>query len=208
MTTLLIARHGNTFTPDDIPTRVGRSTDISLVESGQEQARKLAKYLQSKDLVPEVIFTSHLKRTIEMADIICQELTINPDRLQLELFDEIDYGPDENKPEREVVARLGEQAIRLWDEEAKAPEGWDVNPKQIQLDWHVFAEEILQTHADKKILVITSNGIARFAPFLTRDFESFCQQHQIKMKTGALSSLSKDKKQDFWSVDFWNVRPE
>lgn len=207
MTTLLIARHGNTFGPNDIPTRVGARTDLDLVASGQEQAQNLAAYLKQENLIPDIIFTSHLKRTIQMADIICNELGITPQRLQLDLFNEIDYGPDENKPEEEVIARIGEQAIKDWDDHAKVPDGWDVDPQAIKLGWQGFAQETEQSHTGKIVLVVTSNGIARFAPYLTGDFETFKNQHKIKMKTGALSALTKDQSDSAWQVRFWNMRP-
>ena len=38
-TRLIIARHGNTFDAGDIPTRVGRRTDLPLVASGEAQAK-------------------------------------------------------------------------------------------------------------------------------------------------------------------------
>ena len=67
MTTLIIARHGNTFGPNDTPTRVGAQTDLPLVESGQEQAKKLGTYLKENNLTPEITYCSELKRTIETA---------------------------------------------------------------------------------------------------------------------------------------------
>ncbi|HVY53670.1 MAG TPA: histidine phosphatase family protein, partial [Gammaproteobacteria bacterium] len=57
---LLIARHGNTFSPGDVVTRVG-TTDLPLVASGLEQGRQLGIYLKQNNLVPGVIFTSKLK---------------------------------------------------------------------------------------------------------------------------------------------------
>lgn len=48
--TLIIARHGNTFGPDDTPTRVGARTDLPLVESGIQQARLLGTHLRALGL--------------------------------------------------------------------------------------------------------------------------------------------------------------
>ena len=44
MTTLIIARHGNTFDKGDIPTRVGARTDLPLVEKGRAQAKALVAH--------------------------------------------------------------------------------------------------------------------------------------------------------------------
>ena len=73
---------------------------------------------------------------------------------------EIDYGEDENKPESEVVARLGQDMLDLWDLEAIVPDGWKVNPEAIIHAWEQFFES--QRHQESDILVVTSNGIARF----------------------------------------------
>ena len=52
MTTLIIARHGNTFGPEDTPTRVGARTDVPLVGSGLEQGRALGRWLKAQGLRP------------------------------------------------------------------------------------------------------------------------------------------------------------
>ena len=73
---------------------------------------------------------------------------------------EIDYGVDENKPEADVVARLGREAIDLWDEKAIPPDGWAVEPAELIESWKNFLSEQAQHKEDA--LVVTSNGIARF----------------------------------------------
>jgi 2,3-bisphosphoglycerate-dependent phosphoglycerate mutase len=207
-TTLLIARHGNTFTPEQTPTRVGARTDLSLVPSGQEQARYLGRYLEQHNLVPNVIFTSHLKRTYEMAEIACAEMERTIPAERTEIFNEIDYGPDENKTEDEVIARLGEQPLKDWDEKGLVPDGWLVDPHGIIQSWKDFAEKIEQDYAGQIVLVITSNGIARFAPHLTGDFEAFSNSQQIKISTGALCVFEKNDSDTFWTITEWNTKPK
>ena len=51
-----------------------------------------------------------------------------------------------------------------------------------------------------------SNGIARFAPHLTGDFEGFAQKHPLKISTGAACVLSYDGGR--WHIIGWNVRPQ
>ncbi|MCD8562767.1 MAG: histidine phosphatase family protein, partial [Alphaproteobacteria bacterium] len=69
MTTLIIARHGNTFGPGDTVTYVGGRTDLPLVEKGVEQAKALGRYLKDNRLIPDVVYSSLLKRTQETARI-------------------------------------------------------------------------------------------------------------------------------------------
>mgnify|MGYP000835541400 CR=1 FL=1 len=71
-TRLIIARHGNTFTKDQTPTRVGGRTDLPLVES--ERGRNIGKYLKLKDMLPDVVFAAPLKRTMETARLAVAEM--------------------------------------------------------------------------------------------------------------------------------------
>ena len=208
MTTLIIARHGNTFGPDDVPTRVGAQTDLPLVESGREQASKIGHWLKDKELYPEIVYSSELKRTIETAELALKELHYKQPVFPLEIFNEIDYGPDENQTEDIVIARIGEQAIKDWDDKAILPEGWNFDPQECIQNWQNFATQILQDNqndSDDVVMVMTSNGIARFAPYLAGNFEEFAQNHKIKLSTGALGILEFNN--DTWTVKDWNIKP-
>ena len=204
MTTLIIARHGNTFGPDDAPTRVGKHTDLPLVDSGREQARRIGMYLREQRLIPDVVYASNLQRTQETAQLAIRESGVTNPVFTLDMFDEIDYGPDENKAEEEVIARIGADAIAAWDERAEVPEGWVVDPDQIIKNWHDFGEQIRAHDDGETVLVVTSNGIARFAPYLTGDFEGFRAAHNIKLATGALGVLVYE---GGWQVKEWGFRP-
>ena len=205
MTTLIIARHGNTFGPEDTPTRVGGRTDLPLVEKGHEQAKAIGKYLSENKLIPDVVYTSNLQRTQETARIAIKESGVTNPIFTLDMFNEIDYGPDENKTEDEVIARIGAEAIQKWDKEAIVPDGWKANPDQITKNWELFADQISAHDDNETVLVVTSNGIARFAPHLTEDFETFKSQHPLKLSTGALGILEQNNNK--WVVKEWNIKP-
>lgn len=163
MTRIVICRHGNSFDKGDVVTRIGARTDLPLSISGIDQARGLAKQFSSgtSGFEFKLAFCSSLLRTYQTADFI---LTSGHDVNSLDILKfltEIDYGVDENKPEEQVVARLGRDAITLWDEKAIPPEGWDVNPEELIQSWKDFFARYMDHEGD--ILVVTSNGIARFA---------------------------------------------
>lgn len=204
MTRLIIARHGNTFGPDDTPTRVGARTDLPLVQSGVEQAVLLGLYLKLNNLHPDQAFASNLQRTIMTAKFVLSTMECHIDVQQDSLFDEIDYGPDENQTEDKVIARIGEQAIKDWDDKAVVPNGWKVTPQDIIDGWKKFADSLPE---DSTTLVVTSNGTARFAPYLTGDFDSFAKNHKIKLSTGACAILERDKSGN-WHVQDWNIKPK
>lgn len=155
MTRIIICRHGNTFDKGDIVRRVGARTDLPLSTSGREQVKNLARELSGFNFAQA--YCSALIRTQQTAVAIINEETPLE---TLNFLTEIDYGADENKPEEEVVARLGQDMIDLWDLEAIVPDGWLVNPEALIHAWETFFD----THQgeDKDILVVTSNGVARF----------------------------------------------
>lgn len=204
MTKLIIARHGNTFTSDQAPTRVGARTDLPLVESGQAQAIKIGAWLKENNLTPEITYSSQLKRTIETAKIALNECGSCQPVFPLEIFNEIDYGPDENLTEDKVIDRIGEQAIKDWDKKAIVPDGWKFNPKNCIQNWKNFATHIVEDEQEC-VMVVTSNGIARFAPHLAGNFEEFSNNNKIKLSTGALGILEFDNGE--WIVKDWNIKP-
>ncbi len=205
MITLLIARHGNTFDPGDVILRVGKQTDFPLSNSGREQAKKLGVFLSEKYPKIDLVLVSSLRRTQETASIALPEnaFEINP------IFDEIDYGIDDGKPESQVIERIGEQALKQWEEHAVPPSGWKVEPEKIMHDWQDFAKKCVEQYpSGATILVVTSNGIARFAPSILNKVSN---QHltpslSLKMKTGAISSFQFTKKQG-WQLEYWNFLP-
>ena len=214
MTTLVIARHGNTFDPEDTPTRVGAHTDLPLVEKGLAQGRAIGLYLKDHGLIPDVVYSSNLQRTKQTAQQALKTTGIKLPIYALDIFNEIDYGPDENQTEDKVIARIGEEAIEAWDKHAIVPEGWNVSPQKIIENWKGFAKQINQTHdtitnnvmnISETILVVTSNGIARFAPHITDNFDQFIKDHTIKLSTGALGIL--EFSQGIWRVKAWNIKP-
>ena len=204
MTKLIIARHGNTFGPNDKPTRVGGRTDLPLVESGRAQAERLGQYLKAHDLIPEITYSSELKRTKETAEIALKQIGFSQPVFPLNIFNEIDYGPDENQTEDTVITRIGEQAIKEWDAYAIVPEGWKFDPQECIDNWKNFANHIVKDEQDV-ILVVTSNGIARFAPHITGKFDGFSKDNKIKLSTGALALF--EYVEGEWMIKDWNVRP-
>jgi len=163
MTRIVICRHGNTFDKGDIITRVGARTDLPLSNSGKVQAKALAEYFSApnSDYNFTQAFCSPLIRTHQTGDTILKLKHTSKELKILEFLTEIDYGIDENKAENDVVARLGQKAIDLWDKKATPPNGWKVDPLSIIEAWKNFFSNSADYNDD--ILVVTSNGIARFA---------------------------------------------
>lgn len=163
MTTLYIARHGNTFDKGDRVRRVGRRTDLPLSASGETQAKRLGDYFQKARLRFDKVFAAPLQRTMQTAHLICMQTQEEHSVVAYDGLTEIDYGVDENQPEETVLERIGETAMRRWNEEAIPPEGWQVDPDALRRDWRRFFEELSHLADNACVLAVTSNGVARFA---------------------------------------------
>lgn len=205
ITRLLIARHGNTFGPGDVVTRLG-TTDLPLAESGLLQGRKLGAWLKENDLIPDYIVTSKLQRTLQTAEQAQTTMGTHLPVEALSMFNEIDYGPDENRPEQDVITRLGAEVLQEWEKQAKVPGGWNVDPETIINDWQHFANRLIEQYSGKTVLVVTSNGIARFAPYLTGDFQAFAAKYPIKIATGGVCLFENKSPSNLWQCLRWNVK--
>lgn len=221
MKRLIIARHGNTFLPNQTPTRVGRGTDLPLVE--EERGRAIGKYLLGKNIVLDKVLAAPLKRTTQTAQLVLDEMKSPLEITKIEDFLEIDYGVDENKTELEVILRLsndyilnnnivckndeeklyyGRQIIQQWDAVGKVPNGWSVDIGSIIKAWHNLANSIDE---EETVLLCSSNGIIRFAPhILSIPYEQFCKEHDIKVATGSVSIFENVNGE--WSCTEWNTK--
>lgn len=223
MKTLIIARHGNTFRKGETPTRVGSRTDLELVE--EERGRGIGLYLKKNGIVPSRILAAPLKRTMGTAALAAEAAgctcPVEPDRR----FIEVDYGPDENKTEEEVKARLGAVDARAegldpaamtaeeldargaaiidrWNAEAIVPDSWKVDVEQICRNWQSLASEVKDGEA---LLCVSSNGTIRFAPVITGDYAGFCAENDIKVATGGVCIFTSEDGST-WTCQEWGVK--
>ena len=204
MTDIYIVRHGNTFDKGDTVTRVGARTDLPLSSSGQVQADRLGAYFHS--LVPGgfgAAYCSELQRTRQTAETILKAYGDQPSLHVLDFLREVDYGPDENQPEDQVIARIGEAALKAWDEDALPPPGWDVVPDDIIAEWASLLNTLSGPPSYPPTLIVTSNGIARFVLDVVLKFQ--CEPNSIKLKTGAYGHIRTGP--EGATLVAWNVRP-
>jgi len=194
-TRIFVVRHGNTFDKGDIVTRVGGRTDLPLSTSGREQAEALAQHFAATAFV--TARSGPLKRTRETADAILAAQPEPPELLTDLFLREIDYGPDENQPEEEVVARIGKAALKAWERDAIVPAGWRADPAAIIGNWQELFHELRDQPGNH--LVVTSNGIARFALQALGEFRP-----DLKLATAAWGVILFEG--ETASVAEWNVR--
>ena len=211
-TTIVVARHGNTFAEGETPRRIGAKTNPPLVETLRGTSAGL--YLKARALVPSAIYAAPLIRTMQTAELVAAASGAKCAVTILNEFTEIDYGPDENKTESEVFLRLGKgdpdkgkAIVEEWNVSAATPDGWRVDVRSIIAAWFEFAAEVEREMPGKTALLVTSNGIIRFAPHLTGDFVAFANERELKVATGAVCIFEKEADEKFWTCREWNVKP-
>jgi probable phosphoglycerate mutase len=196
MRRIFIIRHGNTFESSAQACRIGAGTDIALVESGRLQAARLGDYFAAQDLPIRRLHSSPLLRARETAAAIAVATGHAADG-PLPWLNEIDHGPDEGRPEAEVLARIGEEALAAWDERGIPPEGWRVDAQTRIAAW----KDWFAQGGDGTDLLVTSNGAARFALLAIG-----APPATLKLRTGAFGELALDASGQPRLVG-WNVRP-
>jgi 2,3-bisphosphoglycerate-dependent phosphoglycerate mutase len=111
--TLVLLRHGqsewnekNLFTG---------WVDVGLTEKGRQEAWRGGELLRERDLLPDVVHTSVMRRAIETAQITLDAV----DRLWLPVrrswrLNERHYGALQGKDKKQTLAEFGEEQFMLW----------------------------------------------------------------------------------------------
>lgn len=198
MKRLLIVRHGDTFLPGEAPRRIGARTDLPLTPRGETQAGEVAAWLRAGGIEPDLALTGPLQRATRTARLLLAALPRPCPLREAGWLDEVDYGPDEGRPEDEVVARIGAEALARWDRTAEPASGWPVD-RAARIA--ACGAEIAALPVGKTLLV-TSNGTARF---LLLALGLGAGQPSLKLRTGAIGEVQIAGTAA--RLCRWNVRP-
>lgn len=204
---LLLARHGNTFGPEDTPVWVGANEDLPLVEAGLEQSREIGRAIRDAGLVLDQILAGPLKRTRTGARLAAEQSGFTGEVEIDERLKEIDYGVWGGKTDAEVAEQWGMGAIEAWRERSVAPEGagWSPSPATIRANVRaVFSSVTRDLSDDNDVLVVTSNGILRYFHELLADERA--GPGNAKVKTGHLCGAKIEP--GGTRLLFWNIAPQ
>lgn len=153
MTTILLARHGETDWNSE--RRWQGHADQPLNDAGRAQARELAESLAGRGI--EAIYSSDLLRAHETARIIAERL-----RLPVEVdagLREVDVGDWAGRAVSEIEG-ADPEGFRRWQEGRK---GWSGGESYEQMGERVVAAvlRIARCHAGQTLLVVTHGGSIR-----------------------------------------------
>ncbi|HEX7875425.1 MAG TPA: histidine phosphatase family protein [Sphingobium sp.] len=196
MRRIFIIRHGDTFESSAAARRIGAGTDIALVESGRAQADRLGQWFAAQDFAVRSLYSGPLQRARETAARIAAAIGHAPDGT-LPWLNEIDHGPDEGRPEADVLARIGAQALADWDEHGVAPDEWTVDADSRIAAWKRW----FSAGGEGVDLLVTSNGAARFALLALG-----LSPASLKLRTGAFGEIAVDG-QGAFTLRRWDERP-
>lgn len=197
---LIVLRHGNTFEAGEPSRYVGARTDMPLTSHGHTQAVEAGGRLKEMALKPVLALTSPMRRCKETAT---GALSVFDDPVHLKTdmrLREVDYGPDEDMPDADVKARLGD-ALQRWHADATLPPGWSLDLGAVRAVIQSAATEAIRHNG--AVLLVTHGGIARFVRDLLPDPEELARDFSLKLGTGKLGILQHDGKD--WSVIAWNA---
>ncbi len=202
---LLLARHGNTFSPQDKVVWVGANNDVPLVESGIKQADNLAQAICDHDIMPDTIYAGTLKRTASYAQMVANKLNIAV-RLDNRLH-EIDYGGWSGLSDQEIKEQFGNNEFDQWQNQGAWPVSFASSEQETIDQVFSFAEEAIVNQPNKKLaLAVTSNGRLKYflklLPYLWKDFTG---TSKWKVSTGKVSLLSFTN--SGWAMICWNEDP-
>lgn len=200
----VIVRHGNTFAAGEPPRRIGARTDLPLTDQGRSQAEALGAHFAALGWCFARVLASPLLRTRATAQAIVGAQGGLPAPVICDWLAEIDHGPDEDKDEATVLARIGHDALAAWDAQALPPPGWRVDAERRIEAWRAL---FAAPPADGPVLLVTSNGAARFAlladPGLTVAMRGL---PSLKLPTGGYGLLRREA-DGAWRIPVWGQRP-
>lgn len=153
MITLILTRHGETDW-NKAGKLAGSTDEPELTDLGKEQSKTLAIKLATLNI--EIIYCSKLKRAIQTARIIANQL--KRPLVFTEGLNERSWGIYESTDSRKFFERLGKMDIkRRFNYKPKGGESW----RQFEKRLLVTIEKIVEQNESRIVLIVTHGGVVR-----------------------------------------------
>jgi probable phosphoglycerate mutase len=183
---LILVRHGETYWNKERRVQGGDS-DIELNDTGLEQARKIAAFLENEPIT--AILSSPMQRTIATAKIIASQHQLLPEIEQG--LRELKVGELEGMPVSNLTTTFSQFLMQWWQDRGamKLPNGESLIELQ-QRAWKVI-EGLLEKHKDGTVVVVSHYFVTLAIIFKALDLPLDCFT-KFKVDPGGVSIL------EFW----------
>ena len=155
MTTILLARHGETDW--NLDGRFQGWADPPLNRTGRAQAVDLSVTLMAEELT--AVYSSPLRRAVETADVVAASRGLEP--VLVDALREVDVGSWSGLTRAEIEQRFPEQYARWLD----YGQGWDDGETYDEMAARVVPAllELAAAHDGERVLAVTHGGPIRAA---------------------------------------------
>ncbi|GLQ58184.1 2,3-bisphosphoglycerate-dependent phosphoglycerate mutase [Devosia nitrariae] len=176
--TLILVRHGqsewnlkNLFTG-------WRNPDLT--EKGVEEARAAGKLLKARGIVPDLYYTSALKRAQSTLDLMLEEMGIeNVTIIRDQALNERDYGDLAGLNKDDARAKWGEEQVHIWRRSYDvAPPGGESLKDTAARTLPYYEAEILPHLKAGKTVLIAAHGNSLRA--MVMDIEGLSPEEIVK----------------------------
>lgn len=214
---LILARHGNTFARGEKVVWAGARNDFLLVDSGVQQAHRLADALLVAGVHPAAIYTGPLQRTRTYGEIVRERMNIQRSIIIDDRLNEIDYGSWSGLSDDEIIAQFGKGELVNWQKSSSWPvgAGFAPNESEIVAELRLFTLALVSLYdSDASVLIVSSNGRLRYFLTLVEDeFERRKNHGSFKVSTGNICILIIERQSSpigseiSCSIAAWDVDP-
>ena len=138
--------------------------DVELSEIGVAEAKTAGKIIKESGFVPDVVFTSVLKRAIDTANISLSEMELdNVETFKSWRLNERHYGALTGLDKKETVEKFGEEQVHLWRRSFDVPP-----PPMVEGSKYDFSQDPLYADVPCSLIPKTEclkDVVARVLPY-------------------------------------------
>ena len=160
--------------------------DPDLNETGIEQLRKTKILFEKREKMPDVVFSSDLKRCSQSMEIL--EIDEEIEKILTEDLREINFGIFEGKTYEEIKNKYPEKVEKMKDDwrNFKADKGESINEMMLRVAEKM--NEIINQYRNKKILVVAHAGViqALTSYYLFGNLDGYWK---FKINNGSITKL-------------------
>lgn len=160
--------------------------DPDLNETGIEQLRKAKILFEKREKMPDVVFSSDLKRCSQSMEIL--EIDEEIEKILTEDLREINFGIFEGKTYEEIKSEYPEKVEKMINDwrNFKADRGESINEMMLRVAEKM--NEIINQYRNKKILVVAHAGViqALISYYLFGNLDGYWK---FKINNGSITKL-------------------